>query len=142
VLEIDPGNAFAHQDAGIASLKLGRVAEARESLEKALAIHERNPRAWNALGVALMQSNEPAKALDAWSNSLKYDPKQFDALYNVARVAVRLGDRERARDAMERFVATAPKSRYARDIQEVRGALAILERKSPASPKPAVDAPR
>ena len=135
-------NAFAHQNAGIALLKLGRVAEARESLEKALAIHERNPRAWNALGVALMQANEPAKALDAWSSSLKYDPKQFDALYNVARVAVRLGDRKRAREAMVRFVATAPKSRYARDIQEVRGALAILEKEPPPSPKPAGGAPR
>ncbi|MEO8432277.1 MAG: sulfatase-like hydrolase/transferase [Acidobacteriota bacterium] len=133
VLEIDPGNAFAYQNSGIALLKVGRVAEARDNLEKALAIHERNPRAWNALGVALMQSNEPAKALDAWSSALKHDPKQYDALYNVARVAMRLGERARAREAMERFVATAPKARYARDIAEVRGALAILEKGGGAS---------
>ena len=143
VLEIDPGNSFAYQNAGIASLKLGRVAEARENLEKAVATHVRNPRAWNALGVTYMQANEPAKALDAWSTSLKYDPNQYDALYNVARVAVRVGDRARAKDAMERFVATAPKSRYARDIQEVRGALAILEKEPPRpSPKLAGGAPR
>jgi arylsulfatase A-like enzyme/Flp pilus assembly protein TadD len=126
VLEIEPGNGFAYQNAGIASLKLGRAVEARESLEKALAIHERNPRAWNALGVARMQLKEPEKALEAWAQCLKYDPKQYDALYNVGRVAGQIGDWKRAREAFERFVATAPRSRYGRDIREVRAALAAM----------------
>ncbi|MEP6770054.1 MAG: tetratricopeptide repeat protein, partial [Acidobacteriota bacterium] len=141
VLEIDPTNAFAYQNAGIASLKLGRVAEARENLEKGLAIHTRNARAWNALGVAFMQANQPEKALEAWSNCLKYDPNQYDALYNIGRVAVRLGDRDRARDALERFVATAPKSRYARDIAEVQGALSILNKSAGPGPKGAPGRP-
>jgi choline-sulfatase len=123
VLEIDPANALAYQNTGITLLKLGRPAEARENLQRALAMHERNPRGWNAMGVACMQLNEPAKALDAWTNSLKYDPKQYDALYNVGLVAARLGDRQRAREALQRFLATAPPARYARDLSEVRAAL-------------------
>jgi choline-sulfatase len=126
VQEIDPGNALAYQNAGIALLKLDRAAQARESLEKALAIHDRNPRAWNALGVAWMRLDQTAKALDAWSKAVAYNPQQYDALYNIGLVAARTGDRARAREALERFAATAPRPQYARDLVEVRAALAAL----------------
>lgn len=125
-LEIDPGNALAYQNSGIALLKLGRAAEAREFLEKALAVNERNPRVWNALGVAWMQLDSPDRALGAWTRCVGYDAAQYDALYNIGLVASRLGRRDQAMDALKRFADTAPASRYARDIAQVREALAKM----------------
>ncbi|HYB54240.1 MAG TPA: tetratricopeptide repeat protein, partial [Thermoanaerobaculia bacterium] len=123
-------NGLAYQNAGISLLKLDRAAEARENLQRALSIHERNPRAWNALGVAWMRLSEPQKALEAWDKAIAYNPKQYDALYNQGLVAVRIGDKARARQALQRFADTAPPGQYARDIAEARAALAAL-RKSP-----------
>jgi choline-sulfatase len=129
VLDISARDTLAYQNTGIALLKMDRAAEARENLEKALAIHERNPRAWNALGVAWMRLGDPGKALEAWGKCLSYNPKQYDALYNTARVAAGLGDRSRAREAMERFIETAPPAQYGKDIAQVRAALAALDGK-------------
>ena len=124
--EIDPGNGLAYQNAGIALLKLDRAGEARESLQKALAIHDRNPRAWNALGVAWMRLKEPHQAIEAWTKALAYNSKQYDALYNIGIVSEQNGDSARAREAFERFVASAPPESYARDIAQVRQRLRKL----------------
>ena len=60
-------------------------------------MHERNPRAWNALGVVWMRLDQPAKALEAWARCLNYDPKQYDALYNTGpRGRTHRGHRARA----------------------------------------------
>ena len=54
------------------------------------------------------------------------NPEQYDALYNIGRVAGQLGDWKTARIALESFVKTAPPKEYARDLAEVRGALADM----------------
>ena len=65
---------------------------------------------------------------EAWARCVEVDPQQYDALYNLGRVAGELGDWPRARQALERFVATAPPSRYRKDIAEVKTVLAALDR--------------
>jgi arylsulfatase A-like enzyme/lipoprotein NlpI len=127
-LEVDPSNSQAYQNTGIALLKLDRPEEARKNLEQALTLGKRHTRAWNALGVAWMNLNQPARAIDAWEHCIELNPEQFDALYNVGRVAGRMGDWKKARAALERFVATAPPSQYRKDLVEVRAALADMER--------------
>jgi tetratricopeptide (TPR) repeat protein len=127
-LEIDPRSAQAHQDSAIALLKLGRLEDARKSLETALAISPRNARALNTLGVVYSRLGLPEKALDAWSRCVDLNPKEYDALYNLGRVAGQIGDWALARQALERFAATAPPDRYGRDIAEVRTVLADMSR--------------
>ena len=100
VLAADPSNVQAWQNIGIALLKgdrPGSVEKARESLEKSIAFGVRNPKAWNALGVAWMRSDAPAKALDAWARCVEYGPEEYDALYNMGIVALKIGDRARAK---------------------------------------------
>ena len=131
-LALDSGSALSYQNVGIALLHLGKADEARQSLEKSLAINQHNARAWNALGVAWMRLNAPEKALDAWDRCVAVNPDQYDALYNIGLVAMRVGDRARARQALERFARGAPPSRYAKDLEQVRAALAVLRREAPA----------
>ncbi|MGE5413731.1 MAG: sulfatase-like hydrolase/transferase [Syntrophomonadaceae bacterium] len=128
VLEIDPSNAVAYQNTGISLLKLGRAEEARQNLETAIRLGKRHTRAWNALGVAWMQLGQPKKAIEAWQRCLEINPEQYDALYNVGRVAGQIQDWKTARVALERFVATAPPKQYGKDIAEVRAVLADMKR--------------
>jgi tetratricopeptide (TPR) repeat protein len=76
-----------------------------------------------------MRLNDPKAAIDAWQKCLEINPEQYDALYNVGRVAGQVGDWKTARAALERFVATAPPKQYGRDIAEVRAALEDLGRR-------------
>jgi len=128
ILEIDPSNAVAYQNTGIALLKLDRVDEARQNLEAALRLGKRHTRAWNALGVAWLRLGQPQKAIETWEQCLAINPDQYDALYNVGRVAGQLHDWKKARSALERFVATAPAKQYGKDIAEVRRVLADMKR--------------
>ncbi|HEY7575711.1 MAG TPA: sulfatase-like hydrolase/transferase [Thermoanaerobaculia bacterium] len=131
-MALDPGSVLTLQNRGMALLRLNRAAEARQSLEKALEVNPRVPRAWNALGVARMQTGDAAGAIAAWEKCVELNPKQYDALYNIALVAFRAGDMAKAKPAMERFLSTAPKDRYAKDLAEVREALAELKRRQAA----------
>jgi tetratricopeptide (TPR) repeat protein len=125
-LQIQPKNAQAHQNSGIALLRMDRVDQARQSLETALSISKRAPRALNALGVAWKRLGAREKALEAWARCVQVDPEQFDALYNLGRVAGELGNMKLARQALGQFVATAPPSRYGRDIREVKAVLTAM----------------
>ena len=127
MLAADPSNVQAWQNIGIALLKgdrPGSVEKARESLEKSIALGVRNPKAWNALGVAWMRSDAPAKALDAWARCVEYGPEEYDALYNMGIVALKIGDRARAKQSFEKFLASAP-----------RGALRARARGGPEAPQ-------
>ncbi len=127
-LEVYPRNGQAHQNAGLALIQLGRLPEAQESLEKALSISRRSARTLNLLGVVYSRLGKPEKAVDAWTSCVDLDPQQFDALYNLGRVAGNLGYWKTARQALELFAATAPPSRYRKDIADVRAVLADMDR--------------
>ena len=128
IIALTPKNAQAHQNAGLALLRLDRLEEARAELEAALATSRRSPRSLNALGVVYSRLGDPKRAVEAWSRCLDADPQQYDAMYNLGRVAGNVGDWETARRALERFVATAPPARYRKDIAEVKAVLADMDR--------------
>ena len=126
ILERDPRNAVALQNAGIALLKKGDAPAAIERFGRAFAINDRLPRAWNARGVAEAQLGRAPEAIASWKRATDLDPRQYDALFNMAVVAGKSGDRATAREALTRFVQTAPPGVYARDIAAARKMLAGL----------------
>jgi tetratricopeptide (TPR) repeat protein len=52
--------------------------------------------------------------------AVELDPKQFDALYNVALVSGNAGRWPQAIEALDRFIRTAPPERYGPDIAKAR----------------------
>jgi arylsulfatase A-like enzyme/Tfp pilus assembly protein PilF len=120
VLAAEPKNAPAHALLGIVLLRMRRPQEARAHLEQALAINRRLPSAWNTLGVALYELEGPQAALDAWQQAVALDGKQYEALLNIGLVSARAGRADQARQALRRFVATAPPQQFAPDIQKAQ----------------------
>jgi len=76
-----------------------------------------------------MRLGEPKKAIEAWKTCLEMNPEQYDALYNIGRVAGQLGDWKTARIALESFVKVAPPKEFGKDLAEVRGALDDMSRR-------------
>ena len=76
--------------------------------------------------MALYQTEGPAAALDAWQRSVALDGTQYDALYNLGLVAAEAGRPEQSRQALLRFVETAPPQRWGAEIQKARQLLARL----------------
>jgi Tfp pilus assembly protein PilF len=104
----------------VVSLRMGQPQQARTHLEKAIELNRKLPAAWNTLGVALYELEGPEAALGAWRQALALDATQYDALLNVGLVAAQAGRAGEARDALRRFVATAPPQRFGPDIQKAQ----------------------
>ena len=122
----DPKDALGYQGLGIVSLRLERPQPAADYLRRALDLDPRLASSWNTLGVALYRLSGPAPALAAWQKAVALDPQQFDALFNIGLVAATNGRREEARQALRRFVATAPPARFGPDLAKARGLLKEL----------------
>jgi arylsulfatase A-like enzyme/Flp pilus assembly protein TadD len=127
-LTADPTNATAHQNLGVVALRAGDAAGARAELGKALALNDRMPVALNLMGVLEAKTGHADLAIGWWRRAVEADPRLYDALYNLAIVATRAGRNDVARDALRRFIATAPPQRYADDIATARALLAQLSR--------------
>ncbi|HKD11933.1 MAG TPA: sulfatase-like hydrolase/transferase [Thermoanaerobaculia bacterium] len=126
ILARDPNNAVTLQNEGITRLKAGDAAGAVALFERALAINDKMPRALNAKGVAEANLNRPVDAIASWKRAAELDPRQYDALFNMGLVAQKIGDAATARQALTRFVQTAPPELYAKDVAEARRILAGL----------------
>ncbi|HEV2856079.1 MAG TPA: sulfatase-like hydrolase/transferase [Thermoanaerobaculia bacterium] len=121
-----PQDPKGFENLGIVALRMDQPEQARIQLQRALALNANLPIAWNTLGVALYRLEGPAAALDAWERSVAIDPRQYDALFNIGLVAAQAGRAGQARQALSRFVATAPPARFGPDIEKARRILAQL----------------
>lgn len=118
---LDPEDPKTLESLGMVALRQERWEEAETWLRQALELNPGSPEAWNMLAVARFSGagDEPG-ALEAWGRSLELDGEQWDVLYNLGTVAPGLGRPDLARSALERFVAGAPRQRYARDLDQAR----------------------
>jgi len=120
VLAANPKNTRAHELLGMVDLRMQKPQEARAHLEQALAINRKLPSAWNTLGVALYGLEGPEAALKAWQQAVALDGTQYEALLNIGLVSAQTGRRDQARQALRRFVATAPPQSFGPDIRKAR----------------------
>jgi Tfp pilus assembly protein PilF len=124
VLQADPVNARALQNIGTLQLERRNAAAAAMSFERALQADPQLPEAWTGLGVARLRLGQRDDAFAAWRRAVEIDPRNFDALYNLATELISAGRREEAMPYLQQFVATAPPSVYAAEIDRLRHFLA------------------
>ena len=67
-----------------------------------------------------MQNGAPDDAFKHWREAVDLDPRNFDALYNLATELANAGRTAEARPYVERFVKTAPPAMYGPDIERLR----------------------
>lgn len=127
VLEVDPRYVAALENLALVALREERWREAAQRAEAALAVDDRLGQAWNYLGTARYNLGDPAGAVKAWERAAEVDAESWDSLYNLALVAGQIGDRARARRALEQFVAGAPPERYGPDLDRARSLLRQLD---------------
>lgn len=114
----------ARHAAAVAHLLAGRPAEAASQLTSITAANG-DAHVWNDLAAAHYQAalqtddaSELAEALAAADAALRVDPILSEALFNRALIVERLGLREQARTAWERFLAAEPQGEWAAEAQQ------------------------
>ena len=79
------------------------------------------------LGEMLLESKQPAAALEAFETSLKFAPERFNSLFGAARAAQLAGDREKTSAYYTKLLANCP--RPTSDLPELREAKLFLTQK-------------
>ena len=84
---------------------------------------------WRGLGAALA-GQDVQRAVEAWQQVVALDPGDFDTLYNLGMLLAESGRRSEALPYLRRFVAEAPRDRYAKDLPRVRALVARADKPS------------
>ncbi|MGE0354475.1 MAG: tetratricopeptide repeat protein [Gemmatimonadales bacterium] len=126
VAQEDLGLFAAHSE--LASLYEARRLwpEAIAERKRALEVFPENAGLQFDLASTLALSGDPG-AIRALKEAAETNPRNPRIPYLLAQVAIHAGDRETAREALERFVALAP-SKFRLQIQDARDRLAAMSR--------------
>ncbi|MHC4066068.1 MAG: tetratricopeptide repeat protein, partial [Planctomycetota bacterium] len=95
-LRIDPNLAEAHQNLGVALLRLGLVDEAVEHLRQAVEISPNIPQAHTNLGNALARMGRKEEAHDSYTQAIGLDPENPAVHNDFANFLLSVGDLETA----------------------------------------------
>lgn len=109
-LEVDPGNPPTYWGLAQCAVAERDLAKARAWLDSALKLPARQAKTWTLIGNLEQFNKNSASALAAYTNALKAEPDNLEALQNRAAVNMALGQLETARADVERVVKLAPKS--------------------------------
>jgi arylsulfatase A-like enzyme/Tfp pilus assembly protein PilF len=119
ILQLDPRDAHALENIGTVHLQRGNIAAATSAFRQVLAEGPGTSRAHAGLGVVASQQGRVAEAVQHWRRAVELDPRNFDALFNLASTLARV-DPGAARPYVQQFVQTAPPGFYGREIAEFR----------------------
>ena len=134
--QIDKAHASAYKKMGEAYIKLGRVEEARISLEKAAEIFmeksmdqdaekvllealKLNPKTlniFNSLGIIYRRRGDFHEAIKNYKRALNVDPQDENIHYNLARVYISLGHYTEANKVLVRALNLNPGFKEAKDM--------------------------
>jgi arylsulfatase A-like enzyme/Tfp pilus assembly protein PilF len=126
-LEIDPEAPSVLEVASLVALRQARHADAEAFARKALERNENLAVSWDLLGLALYSTRRPDDALEAWSRSVAIDASRYEALFNLAVVALELGHPDIAKKNFEQFLRTAPAESYGEFLERAKRQLQKLQ---------------
>jgi len=107
---LNPQDAAAWCNLGIAQQRLGRLSEARSSYERCLAVAPNHPDALANYAFLLAELGEPARSAELPRAITDREPVDIDALYNLALVLLLQWSLPEAETHLRRLLGLAPKS--------------------------------
>jgi tetratricopeptide (TPR) repeat protein len=111
-------------NAGVVYMSEGRYAEAEAEFRAGLEDHPNHPTLLVNLGVTLRMQRKAEEAVGIFEQALQYPTARRAAGYNLAQIAMELGDLEDAEDRLREVLRVEP------DAAEIRTTLGlILERR-------------
>jgi tetratricopeptide (TPR) repeat protein len=130
-----PDPAIAHAMSGLALLRSGNAAAARDAFNQALALNPRMPLVYNNRGTARQALHDLRGAVADFDAALELEPRLHEAYFNRAAVRVALHDRAGALADYTAGLALAPhfaegylgRGRLRREGGDFGGALADLD---------------
>jgi hypothetical protein len=114
-------NADAANGLGLMFARQGRFPEARDWFQKAITLQRDHARAINNLGVLYGEQRQFHDAIAAFEYGIRAVPDDDTLYLNLGRIHVQMGDRQKARNVMERLLQRKPDSTVARRaLEELR----------------------
>jgi len=108
VIAADSRNSDAANQLGLVYARQGRTELAKKSFLSAITAHRDHSPAINNLGVLYMNQSQPQEAIAAFEYGLQAAPDDEQLYLNLSRVYISLGNRDKARDVMQRLLAHSP----------------------------------
>ena len=115
---------MAWQNIGSVHLQAGNLDAARNAFERSIDANARWAASYTGLGVVEMTRGNRQQAIEAWTQAVRLNPGEFDALFNLATELINAREDAAARPYVQQFVDTAPPPVYGRDIVKLRAWLA------------------
>jgi arylsulfatase A-like enzyme/Tfp pilus assembly protein PilF len=116
----DPSNGLPLVDAGTVYLMNGDRERAAAAFKEALSVDPTVARAHNGLGVVAAEQRDYDAALTHWRRAVELDPRDFQTLFNLGDLLIKVGRVEEARPYLERYLAAAPPGVEMSDRERVR----------------------
>lgn len=129
LLMLDPTATGTWYNLGLLEIGGRRTEAAAAAFAQVVALDPRHADGWRGLGAALA-GHDVGRAVEAWRRVVELDPRDFDTLYNLGMLLAESGRRSEALPYLRRFVAEAPRERYANDLPRVRAVLARADNPS------------
>ena len=105
-----PRKAMKELEIGNQRLVQGKLLEARQHLEKAIALYPRFDQAFNNLGVVLMQSGDPQAGKRAFEKAVQINEHFARAYVNLAKIALDAKDFAKAHEFAQGALRSEPLS--------------------------------
>lgn len=127
---LDPKNALAWADRGIAEAHLGKLGDAEASLDKAAGIEPQNEYMFHGRGIVAEERHSYAGAIDAYTKAIAQDAKdgfafgrRASANYGAGNLDAALADAQKATELDPKFV----------DMYSLRAFIFIAQKKPDAA---------
>ncbi len=129
LLDADPTATGTWYNLGLLEIGQRRAVAAAAAFTRVVELDSQHTDGWRGLGAALA-GHDVAHAVEAWQRVIELDPRDFDTLYNLGILLAESGRRTEALPYLRRFVAEAPRDRYAKDLPRVHALLARADKPS------------
>lgn len=117
-LEVEPADPEVNYSLGMFYAQQEQFRKAEDFLEKAVALRPDYPEALNNLGVIFVQLQDYSRAEEQFQTCIRLVPNFDQSYFNLARLDSSRGNKEQARDVLQKLLALQPQNQNAKKAMD------------------------